>query len=150
MFTFACQAIDQFYTGGYGYDNNKRLLDILTRVRAVYLSKQGDHKYNIEGQEYHASFGQNRKKRILGNVYRVWCCRAVLRVRGRRYGARHVFEEYRGNGYAKELYSFLIDWQLKRGRIPYGQVFQDNEASIALQKSFGLTFSKEPVYWLWK
>lgn len=65
-------------------------------------------------------------------------------------GMLHVFEEYRGNGYAKELYSFLIDWQLKRGRIPYGQVFQDNEASIALQKSFGLTFSKEPVYWLWK
>jgi len=76
MFTFACQAIDQFYTGGYGYDNNKRLLDILTRVRAVYLSKQGDHKYNIEGQEYHVIVEYGSEDRVEVNseehAYSMW------------------------------------------------------------------------------
>jgi tRNA (guanine37-N1)-methyltransferase len=65
-------------------------------------------------------------------------------------GMLHVFEEYRRRGYARELYAFLIERQLRLGRIPYGQVFHDNDASLALQRSFGLAFARGPLFWMWK
>jgi len=65
-------------------------------------------------------------------------------------GMLHVFAEYRRRGYAKELYAFQIGRQLRLGRIPYGQVFLDNAASLALQRRFGLTFARGPLYWMWK
>jgi len=64
-------------------------------------------------------------------------------------GMLHVFDEYRRQGFAMELYAFLIARQLRLGRIPYGQVFQDNAASLALQRRFGLTFAGSPLYWMW-
>ena len=65
-------------------------------------------------------------------------------------GMLHIFEEYRRRGYARELYSFMIDRQLRLGRLPYGQVFADNQPSMELQRALGFTFSKGPLFWMWK
>ena len=65
-------------------------------------------------------------------------------------GMLYVFEDCRRRGYAKQLYSFMIERQLGLGRLAYGQVLTDNEASLALQRDFGLTFSREPVFWMWR
>lgn len=37
--------------------------------------------------------------------------------------------------------------ELSRGRVPYGQVFDGNEASLALQQSLGMTRSMGRLYW---
>ena len=65
-------------------------------------------------------------------------------------GLLHVFEEYRGKGYAKQLAAFLINRQVKLGRIPYGQVFVSNTASLGLQKKLGMTFSEGTISWTHK
>lgn len=65
-------------------------------------------------------------------------------------GMLHVFEAYRKQGYARELFAFLLRRQLRLGRLAYGQVFADNAASLALQRSFGMTFASSPVFWMWK
>ena len=65
-------------------------------------------------------------------------------------GMLHVYEEFRGRGYARELIAHMINGRLAAGAYPYGQVFIDNEASIALQRKMGMTFSKEYIYWMWK
>lgn len=63
-------------------------------------------------------------------------------------GMLHVFEEYRGKGYSKEIAAFLVAHQLRLGRYPYGQVYVDNVASLALQKSIGMTLSVGTICWL--
>ena len=65
-------------------------------------------------------------------------------------GLLHVFEEHRGKGYANQLAAFLINRQVRLGRIPYGQVFVSNKASLGLQKKLGMTFSEGTICWTHK
>ena len=65
-------------------------------------------------------------------------------------GMLHIFDEYRGRGYAEILEKHMINGRIAAGAYPYGQVFVDNEASLALQRKMGMTFSKDSIYWMWK
>ena len=65
-------------------------------------------------------------------------------------GMLHVFQEYRGRKIGKALETYLINYALELGQIPYGQVVEGNEASRRLQESLGLHMSKTPVVWCWK
>ena len=65
-------------------------------------------------------------------------------------GMLHIFDEYRGRGYAEILEKYMINGRIAAGAYPYGQVFVDNEASLALQRKMGMTFSKDSIYWMWK
>lgn len=62
-------------------------------------------------------------------------------------GLLEVLPQYRRRGLGRLLQSHLIDLELSRGRIPYGQVFDGNEASLALQQSLGMTRSMGRLYW---
>ena len=64
-------------------------------------------------------------------------------------GMLHVLEQYRGRKIAKALETYLINYCLELGWIPYGQVAEGNEISARLQASLGLHMSKTPVVWLW-
>lgn len=65
-------------------------------------------------------------------------------------GLLHVFSEFRGKGYGSELASMLINYQLDRKRIPYGQIVVGNTASIEMNKSIGFRLSTTTLYWLWQ
>lgn len=52
----------------------------------------------------------------------------------------------RGVGYALEVEA--VRRAMREGRVPYCQVLDGNEPSIHLQHKLGMTFSDEPVYWL--
>ncbi len=65
-------------------------------------------------------------------------------------GMLEVLPEYRRQGIGRVLEAFLINHQLEKGYTPYGQVSSENEASLSMQKSMGLYFSKEKVWWLEK
>lgn len=62
-------------------------------------------------------------------------------------GMLHVFEEYRGMGLSKQMSRFIINHQLKKGRLPYAQVFCDNTVSLGLQRRNGMTFSTGVIAW---
>lgn len=62
-------------------------------------------------------------------------------------GLLKVLPPYRRRGIATLLQSYVINRELSLGRVPYGQVFDGNEPSLALQRKLGLQVSKEPVYW---
>ena len=63
-------------------------------------------------------------------------------------GMLTVVPEFRRRGLATYLERVAIDAALKRGHIPFGQVAKHNEASLALQRSMGLTISDELVCWM--
>lgn len=65
-------------------------------------------------------------------------------------GLLHVFEEHRRKGYAYAMEALQINLVLGRGEVPFGQVMVGNEASMALQRKLGFTFSGRPVDWLWR
>ena len=65
-------------------------------------------------------------------------------------GMLEIFPEFRGDGLAATLESFTINRILGEGRIPYCQIFDDNEASLRLQEKLGLRISKEKLWWMHK
>ena len=65
-------------------------------------------------------------------------------------GMLYVFPEWRGRGFALEMQSYMLNRALEMGAYSYGQIFEDNEASIALSRKMGLKFSDGMVYWTWK
>lgn len=85
-------------------------------------------------------FGAYRRNKFVGY--------AGLHTEGS-LGMLHTFEEYRGKGYGTDIASFMINRQISLGRIAFGQVFCDNEASIALQKKNNMAFSKDVICWQW-
>ena len=64
-------------------------------------------------------------------------------------GLLTVLPEYRRRGFARQIYCTLINNQLQKHRLPYAQIYTDNENSLNLQKSLGFSFSCEPIRWSW-
>ncbi len=62
-------------------------------------------------------------------------------------GMLYVFEEYRGMGLSKQMSRFMVNNQLRKGRLPYAHVFCDNTASLGLQRRNGMTFSSGVIAW---
>lgn len=62
-------------------------------------------------------------------------------------GLLEVLPQYRRRKLATLLQSYMINLELSRGHIPYGQVFDGNEPSMALQRSMGMAQSMGQLYW---
>ena len=62
-------------------------------------------------------------------------------------GLLEVLPQYRRRGLATLLQSHMIRLELSRGHIPYGQIFDGNESSLALQRSLGMAQSAGQLYW---
>lgn len=65
-------------------------------------------------------------------------------------GMLYVKPEYRHRKLATALETYAFNRALENGWIPYGQIIVGNEASMKLQESMGLHFSKSSVYWMTK
>lgn len=86
-----------------------------------------------------------------GELYGAFDGDALLAFIGRHaegsVGLLEVLPPYRRRGLATLLQSYMIGLELSRGRVPYGQVFDGNDASLALQRSLGMTSSIGRLYW---
>lgn len=58
-----------------------------------------------------------------------------------------VKEKYRRKGLAVSLLQQMVKSQMKKGRIPYGEIVEDNESSLHLQKKAGMETSAALTYW---
>lgn len=65
-------------------------------------------------------------------------------------GLLEIFPAYRNKGLATALESYIINRTLKKGYIPYCNVFSDNAESIGLQEKLGLYPAKKKIWWLKK
>ena len=103
--------------------------------------RQEDSEYLAWLLERRALFGLFREARLAGFIGK--------HAEGS-MGLLEVLPEYRRQGLARTLESFLIDRELRQGNLPYCQVFRDNAASLALQKKLGLQLAEGLVIWLRK
>lgn len=62
-------------------------------------------------------------------------------------GFLHVKQEYRRHGVGINLEKFLINDCLDKGWVPFGQFFEKNDASRALQEKLGFEISKKKMWW---
>lgn len=63
-------------------------------------------------------------------------------------GLLEVLEKYQRKGYGTLLESYLINYYLKQGLVPYCQVIENNKQSLRLQRKLGLSISTDLSYWL--
>ena len=62
-------------------------------------------------------------------------------------GLLEVLPDYRRQGVARLLQSHMTNRALDRDEIPYGQIFDGNSPSLALQRSLGFQCSQGFLYW---
>ncbi len=63
-------------------------------------------------------------------------------------GLLEVFPEHRRKGYGAILESYIVNYILEKGFVPFGQIEVNNNNSIALQKKLGFQISEDSLYWL--
>ncbi|MGX8699961.1 GNAT family N-acetyltransferase [Caproiciproducens sp.] len=63
-------------------------------------------------------------------------------------GLLEVLPEYRRQGVAVVLETFLVNRFLAEGRVPFAQVIAGNTASLRLQQKLGFTVSEQAICWL--
>lgn len=63
-------------------------------------------------------------------------------------GMLQVRPPYRGRGIAVALESFMINQALGRDEIPFGHIFEGNEASLQLQRKLGLNVTDVILWWV--
>ena len=63
-------------------------------------------------------------------------------------GMLYVKEEYRRGHTGSSLASYLVNYALQRGLVPYAHIEATNEKSLKMQESMGLYLSKKKIYWL--
>lgn len=101
--------------------------------------------YQLEGEEY-LSWLISR-----GELYGAFEGETLMGFIGRHaegiIGLLEVLPQYRRRGLGRQLQAHMIGLELSRNRVPYGQVFLDNDASLALQHSMGMNCSMGRLYW---
>lgn len=65
-------------------------------------------------------------------------------------GMLEVLPGFRRRGIATALEKFMINRVMEKGWTPFGQIFEENVASVELQKRLGLELSTELMYWTWR
>lgn len=63
-------------------------------------------------------------------------------------GLLEVLPDCRRLGVGSFLESYMINEHLRKGWTPFCQVFEDNQASLSLQKRLGLELSNRRLFWL--
>ena len=63
-------------------------------------------------------------------------------------GLLEVLPEYRRQGIAVVLETFLANRFLAEGRVPFAQIIAGNTASLKLQQKLGFTVSEQAICWL--
>ncbi|MDD4082781.1 MAG: GNAT family N-acetyltransferase [Sphaerochaetaceae bacterium] len=65
-------------------------------------------------------------------------------------GMLEIDEKYRRRNFATFLEKYIVNKQLEDKKIPYCQIVDGNEKSMALQKKIGFSFAKEMIFWMKK
>jgi tRNA (guanine37-N1)-methyltransferase len=65
-------------------------------------------------------------------------------------GMLEVLPQYRRKGIGYALEACLIEVLLKKGRVPYAHILEDNIASLSLQKKLGMDIIEDKVTWVFK
>ena len=63
-------------------------------------------------------------------------------------GMLEVLPAFRRRGMGEALEAWLISWMLKKGWVPYCQIFDGNGPSLGLQKKLGLKLASGRLYWI--
>ena len=63
-------------------------------------------------------------------------------------GLLTVLPEYRRRGLGLALERYVIRQEVRRGHIPFCQMFDDNDVSLHLQQKVGMELHPQPIWWL--
>lgn len=91
------------------------------------------------GAMYGIYMGQGEERRLTGFI--------GIHENGS-MGMLYVDKAYRRRGLAASLESWLVNWHLRRGEIPFCQISEENIPAMGLQKKLGLYLCGEPMWWL--
>ncbi|MGX8852240.1 GNAT family N-acetyltransferase [Amedibacillus sp. YH-ame10] len=127
-----------------GYEIKPLNLEHMQEVIDLY----GKEMPTLANEEY---ISLNIKSGMLGMFYGDDVC-GFVGVHEGGYGSIGMLEikpQYKRLGLATMLERAMINLQLERGRIPYGEIFQENAISLKLQHKVRMQVGKDLTYWFY-
>lgn len=117
----------------------------IRRLDKSYLEEVGSH-YSMGSKEYVEERLEN------GSIYGAFLDNKLAGFAGEHIegslGMLEVYKEYRRCGIGESLEAYMINHQLSKGYLPYGDVIEGNEPSYKLQQKLGLKITKETFCWV--
>ena len=127
----------------------RKMMDLEMRVLDSSYADKIYQQYNT-----HVSFDYVKRRLEAGAIYGGFVegefCGFVGTHEEGGIGLLEIFGKYRKRGYGAELESYLMNFLLDKGEIPYAQITEGNEASYRLHEKLGFDISREKLYWLSK
>lgn len=115
-----------------------------TSVMAIIIAMYSHSMESLANEEY-------IRKCLEDGMYGVWQNEELCGFIGvhdlASIGLLEIKEEHRRKGLAISLIQHMINEQLHKGRIPYGEIFTYNKASIKLQEKTSMEVGKDLTYW---
>ncbi len=111
----------------------------LTKEQTAFLYASYDVEEIGERLDAGALYGAFDGERLVGFV--------GLHAEGST-GLLYVDEMYRRKGIAESMMAYLVNRQLEKGWIPYGQVEEENEPSKRLQEKLGFYSAGREIWWM--
>ena len=130
--------------------------------RQASLSDAGDvwHHYTIM-KDSPEGFDYAQERIAAGKVWGGYVNGRMIGFIGKHHeetiGMLEVFPEYRRHGYGNILIKSLCNLIMEEGRIPYCHIYEDNEASLNMQRHLGMWLSCDEtdnvdssrrIYWM--
>jgi len=117
----------------------------IRRLDKSYLEEFSSH-YSMGSKEYIEERLEN------GSIYGAFLDNKLAGFAGEHIegslGMLEVYKEYRRCGIGESLEAYMINHQLSKGYLPYGDVIEGNEPSYKLQQKLGLKITKETFCWV--
>lgn len=129
---------------------SKDLLDIDNydiRVLSENYASVIDSFYKAIGPG-ETSLGALKRKEVLGLFENNELAGIIGRHPEGCVGMLHVFEKYRGKGYAFALEKAMINKLINENQRVFCEVVDGNEASLKLQNKLNLVMGNKTIYWL--
>lgn len=131
------------------YDSNEMFMlgDYDIRVLTADYAPLIDSFYKAIGPG-ETSIGALKRKEVLGIFEDGELAGIIGRHPEGCVGMLHVFEKYRGKGYAKALEKAIVNKLLKDNQRVFCEIVDGNEISLKMHSSLGWIKGNKTIYWL--
>ena len=157
-----CAAINGILESEWGLQvGDECYQSVYTQHTALPIAHKDIRPYPIEALEYaSANYGDGKAREYLrdrilsGEFFAAWQDGEIAGFcgvhDGGSLGLLYVEPKYRRTSIGSSLASYLVNWSLEHGGIPYAHIRVHNVASLKMQEKMGLYVGSRTVFWTYR
>ena len=157
-----CEAINGILESEWGLQvGDECYQSVYTQHTALPIAHKDIRPYPIEALDYaSANYGDGnareylRNRILIGEFFAAWQDGEIAGFcgvhDGGSLGLLYVDPKYRRTSIGSSLASYLVNWSLERGGLPYAHIRVANVASLKMQEKMGLYVGSRTIFWTYR